>query len=149
MALPSIAVDELDAAPALLHVETGTDHGAVIARVDGPLTWKTARTVEAALELQLPAPRLLVDLRQISHLDAAGTGALVRVYLRCQATTTPLAFAATEATAAILDHVGLGAMAKVLTDDGAVRAWASGTSMKEPKDVLRDGRLNDPREVIS
>jgi anti-anti-sigma factor len=82
-----------------LHIRQYTADDAVVVRASGELDLVTAPALERSVEdvCAQAAPRapIVVDLRDVSFLGAAGLGMLVRVQQRCRRDEHPLRVVAT------------------------------------------------------
>lgn len=105
-------------------VQVSRRGSATQAAVSGDLSWKTAAATRTAIERVLPAARLLVDLRDVGYIDSVGTGALIKLFLRCHHEGTALAFVVDGGKVGrAMRRVGLADAVAVLAGDDDVDRW--------------------------
>ena len=70
------------ASPQILTIENGVGarSGQHILRLNGRLNFESVFRFEQAVQ-EVTAPSLIVDLSQVSHIDSAGLGSLVRTHV--------------------------------------------------------------------
>lgn len=72
--------------------QAGSRDGLHILHVSGALTSATAAEFHSAV-VAVTAPRLVIDMSEVSHIDSMAIGGLVRAYVACQKSGRKLALA--------------------------------------------------------
>lgn len=100
--------------------------------VSGVLDWHSAPLLRAALDSLRAPGRVLIDLTALQRIDSSGTGELIAAALRGEHDGSDMAIVTGDATADILESVGIGDRVLVFYDRPPAYTWVSGEKAGYP-----------------